>query len=70
MVSGHVATRSALYHSKQIATRAILVCVGSLCSAGITGPFMAWILYQDGVTRCHGTEALMPTITVRTFSNF
>ena len=41
MVSGHVVASGALYQSKQIATRAILVCVGSLCSAGIIGPFMA-----------------------------
>jgi len=67
MVLGHVAASSAIYQSKQIATRAILVCVGSLCSAGITEPFIAWILHQDGVTRCHGTQTLVPII--RTFSN-
>jgi hypothetical protein len=70
MVLGHVAVTSAMYQSKQIATGAVFFCVGSLCSARITGPFMAWILYQDGVTRCHGTEALMLIITVQTYGSF
>ena len=55
MILGHVAASSALYQSKQIATRAVFVCVSSLCGAGTTGPFMAWILQEDWVTRCHGT---------------
>jgi hypothetical protein len=31
---------------------------------------MALILYQDGVTRSHETQALMLIITVQTYGNF